>query len=447
MKEAASYQEKVPPQNLEAEQAVLGALFLDKKRIAEAQRLVPPNYFYSEGHRKIFVAILEEYAARGSVDLVIISNALRQKNQLEQAGGSSYLASLVDNAVSSELLAHHAGILKHKAVLRQVIGGSSELIHSAYSAQSSLEEILGQAQSMVADWQRQSVADRESRRLKGSWEQMTEYFASCRETPFPSLNDAFGGMFPGDLIVCGAWPGSGKSAFAQTVLRHLAIEGGWPVFYFGAEMFHQQIYARHLAGMCRIPLNAVKKGQVKEEHKIRALLAAEKQLNDAVLGEYIIKNRINAITLMSEVRRFADEVKKETGLVIVENLQQISWPGKKDKDEIDAVLSALRAFGIEMKTPLFISSQINRPEKGKENVRPTLADFKGTGNIEELADKVLILYRRNYRPQSAGYTDGPEEADVTVAKGGKPIILPFKSSLASKTVVVVSSCVCATAHF
>jgi replicative DNA helicase len=295
----------------------------------------------------------------------------------------------------------------------------------AYEDRESLETIFAQWQGSLSEMLRRSAPAEASQRLGMSLREMNKYFASCRETPFESLNNAYGGLFPGEMIVCGACPGTGKSAMAHAIMRHLAIQEDWPVFYFGAEMTAQKIYVRQLAALCKIPENDIKKGRI-GGGQIESLSNAEQKINAALIGEHIIKDKINAIDLMSRVRKFADETGKEIGLVIVENLQQITWPGKKDKDEIDAVLSALRAFGIEMKIPIYLSAQNKRPDAGKESERPTLDELKGSGNIEEIADKVFLLYRPDYRPQTKNYASGGEEAEVIIAKGGPPIILPFK---------------------
>lgn len=416
---------KIPPQNQEAERAVLGAMLVDNSAILEAQRLLPADYFYFDAHRKIFAAMLDVFAAEKQVDLVSLGNALKQRGHIEVTGGLVYLSSLADSAPSALLLAHHAKILRQKAILRQLIGGSIELMELAYNDSLPLADTLSQAQNLVGELLKQSVAGEATQKLGMPLKQMLAYYTSCRSMPFESLNDdAFGGMFPGELIICGGWPGMGKSAMAHAIMRHLAIQEGWPVFYFAAEMTREKIYVRQLAGMCRLAENAIKKGRINLEQG-EILMAAGEKINAALIGEHIIKDKINAIDLMGRARRFADEVKKEVGLVIVENLQQITWPGKKDKDEIDTILSALRAFGIEMKMPIYLSSQIKRPEGDKGSERPTLDQLKGSGNIEELADKVLLLHRPHYRPKGES-VDGPEDAEVIIAKGGSPKILPFK---------------------
>jgi len=171
---------KIPPQSLEAEQAVLGAILLDNNAIPEAQRLLPENYFYSEAHRLIFVAMLEIYAEQKKVDLILLSNALKAKGRLDKVGGTAYLASIVDNTASVVLLPQHAAILKKKAILRQLIGGSGELMNLAYNEQLPLEDILGQAQELMADLTKQSIASSQVQRLKMPLQHVLDYFANCQ---------------------------------------------------------------------------------------------------------------------------------------------------------------------------------------------------------------------------------------------------------------------------
>ncbi len=417
---------KIPPHSLEAEQAVLGGILGDNDKILEVQKILSANSFYIEAHRKIFLAIADAFKERGSVDLVILTDELRKKGQIEKIGGSAYICSLVDNVASSLLVGHYAEIVKRKDILRKIIGNSSEIANIAYDDREPLEAILAKWQSILADLLRQSALEETSQKLGMPLEQMNLYFASCRETPFELLNRAIGGLFGGELIIIGARPGMGKSALAHGFLRHTAIQEGRPVIYFGAEMSREVIYARQLAAMCKIPYNDLKRGRVNAE-QAEALLVAHKKIDLARINRHIIKDKISAISLMVQVRKFADEVKEEIGLVIVENLQQITWPGKTfrvRKDEADIIMGALKPFGLEMKVPIIISCQINRDPDEREDKHPMLSDLKDTGQIEEVADKILLLFRPNYYDKQP--TEGPEKGELIIGKGGPPISLPFK---------------------
>lgn len=420
-----NFQDKVPPQDREAEQGVLGAMLLDDNSIPEAQRLLPDAYFYSDAHRKIFLAILESHRIHGKADLITVSDVLKERGQIEQVGGTAYLASLVDNVSSALVLPNYAAILKRKALLRQLIAGGIDLVNLAYDGRLPLEDIFGQGQALIADLMKQSVDDHRGQRLKMSLQHALDYFAGCRELPWSSLNEALGGLFGGELIVVGGLPGVGKSTLAHAILRHIAIEEKQPVAYFGPEMASQRIYIRQMAAMCRLPENDIKRSRIKDVESIRALNAASEKWNAADIYDEVIGERISALSLMARVRRFTDLAKRPMGLVVVENLQQVTWPGKKPgKETADAVLSALRAFGIEMKIPIYLSSQLNEPEGEAKDRRPTMDDLRGTGNTQELADKVLLLHRPGYHPKDKVLKKS-EPGEVIIAKGGPSMIVPM----------------------
>lgn len=416
---------KISPHNHEAEQVVLASMLMENKCIPEVQKTLHDKLFYAEAHRKIFSAIVE-MSKQGEVDLIVLSNELRRINQLESVGGSAYIASLVDNLPSAALAGQYAGIVKQKGLLRQVISASSEIMGLAYDDREPLEAILTKWQSLFSDLLKQSAEGESSQKLRLSLEYLKGYFSSCRETPYELLNRALGGLFGGEMIIVGARPGMGKTAFVHGLLRHTAIQENRPSLYFGAEMSREIIYARMLSAMCQIPYNHLKRGRINNE-QVNTLLAAHQKIDAAPINEYIIKDKISAISLIAQIRRFADDSKEEVGLVIVENLQQITWPEKKfktRKEEIDIILESLKPFGIEMKIPIVISCQINRDPEEREDKRPMLSDLKDTGQVEEIVEKVIFPFRPNYYEKKP--VVGPEAAELIVAKGGPPITIPMK---------------------
>jgi replicative DNA helicase len=415
--------EKLPPHNIEAEQAVLGAMLLDNACIPEVQKIITDDSsFYAEIHRKIFLAIMEASKNNGQVDNIILADRLNQLKQLDEVGGRLYLSRLVDNVASAANVGHYAKIIKHTAILRQTISGYADIINMAYDGSQSLEDILGQSQNLLTDLMKQSADDNPIEMLKTPLKDLLNYFANCREMPWSSLNEALGGLFDGELTVVGGLPGVGKSTFAHGLMRNVTIEENRPVVYFGPQMSPQKVQVRQLAAMCRIPENDIKRGRIKEE-QLEALEAATQKINAAEIYREIVGERVSAHTLMTYVRKVTDHAKKPMGLVIVENLQQITYPGKKPgKDTADEVLSALRSFGIEMKIPVYISSQLNESEGGER--RPTIGDLRSTGNTKEIADKILLLHRPGYHPKDKTFKKS-EPGEVIIVKGGPPIVLPF----------------------
>ena len=422
---------KLPPQNIEAEQTVLGVMIEDNETIVEVRKVLLSTDFYNEAHRKIFVAISETFEDLKKVDLVILNDVLKRKNGLDSVGGSTYIASLVDNLASSANLSHYLKIIKHKAILRQIILGCSDTIDDAYDGSNSLEEILAKWQRLQGELIGRLATDEDDHHLIFSADELYGDAASYCETPFETLNDSLGGMFSGEIIIIGGRPGMGKSALAHNCLRHTAISNAKPVVYFAAQMDKKRIYQRLLSAMCKIPFTKIQRGSVDKDDWIK-LEEARAIIDAAPIDEYIIEKEIDVISLEAQARRFADK-RGGSGLIIVENIQQVIYPGKKfdgrnkdeiRKEELKAIISVMRAFGIELKVPLLISSQLNREVEKTDDKHPEMAFLKGAGEIEDIADKIIFPFRPNvYKKEKI---TGPEQAEIIIAKGGEPGSLPFK---------------------
>jgi len=225
--------------------------------------------------------------------------------------------------------------------------------------------------------------------------------------------------------VTGGLPGVGKSTLAHAIMRHIAMEEGWPVAYFGPEMSPEKVYVRQLAAMTWIPENDIKRGRIKEGSQIEALEAASRKIDEAEIYREIVEDKISWFSLTAHVRKFVEMAKRPMGIVIVENLEQITYPGKqKGKETIDAVLGASRGFAKEMIAPVYYSHQMAEPAEGEKDRRPTMGDLFGTKTAQKIADKVILLYRPGYHPKDKVLKKS-EPGEIIVTKGGPSIILPF----------------------
>jgi replicative DNA helicase len=424
--------EKVPPQNLEAEQAALGGILLDNRSLQVVQEIISAGSFYSEAHRIIFSAMVDTLKERGSVDFLVLNDELKRRNQIDKAGGSAYICSLVDNIASAVNIEYYAKIVKRKALLRQIISGCQEHQEMAYEDRESTDEVLASLQGWLDKILKQSAEGEASQKLSMSLEHLQNYFADCRETPFRALNRAISGFFGGQLIIVGARGGMGKTAFVHALLRYTAIQEERPAMYFGAEMSWEVIFTRLLSSMCRVPYNIIKNRRNINAEQAKLLFSAHKKIETARINGYVIKDKISAVSIMAQVKKYQEEIKDEIGFIVIENLDQIIWPEEKfrrderyKKDEIDTILSSLRSFGLEMKIPIIISCQINRNAEDREDKRPELSDLKGTGNIEQIADIVLFPFRPEYYKRDKQLVAGPEPAELIIAKGGPPITMPM----------------------
>lgn len=411
----------IPPRNIEAEMSVLGAMLIEREAICKVKEILSADSFYREAHKKIFIAISDLHQSDKEVDLVILAEELTKRGQMEEIGGVSYIDEILNCTPTATNADYYARIVKKKAVLRKLIGAATEIIQMVYEEREDLDLILAKSQKLFSDVLAQADGENMLGKLEIGQGDLKSHF-SHRETPFEELNRLLGGFFGGELIVVGGRPGMGKTSFVLECLRHTAIKNQRPVIYFGSETTKQIIYSRLLSSICDVDIRDLRRGKIANGQK---LTAAHKEIDSAPIYLLAIKDKISAVLLVSQVRTLMKKI-EDLGLVIVENIQQLIWPEKfkTRKEEVDVILEALKALAIETNAPIILSSQINREVDERENKRPLPSDLKETGRIEELADKILLIYRENYYAKSTANL--PEQGEIIIAKGGPSEILPLK---------------------
>ncbi|MBU4031048.1 AAA family ATPase [Patescibacteria group bacterium] len=419
---------KVPPQSIEAEESLLSAILIQNENLIAVRDILDPEDFYRSAHQKIFSAILKLANQRTPIDLVTTVNCLKTNGQLEEIGGAFYLAQLVDSVPMAVNARHYAKIIKKCSTKRRIIEGTNSLVKKAFEPASEIDELLADILEMQSKIMRNSAAGNGAIKLKMTTEDLQSYFSSLRETPFNSLNQVIEGLMVGELTIIGGRPGMGKTALALEFLSHTAIDEGSPVIYCGAQMSKPRIYARLLAQRCKINLRKILGGRVPEE-KQKQLLENHRLINQASIETIIIKNRISVPDLMAQVLRALDRTKEKLGLLIIENLQQLIWPGKtfeRDWEQVSFMVEKLRPFCYEIGTPIIASSQLNRKLEDREDKRPLLSDLFGKAG-EDLADNVFFPFRPNVYDKSIIKEEGrPEkDAEISISKGGAPVRLPF----------------------
>ncbi len=420
---------KVPPQNIEAEESILSALLLDNNELFAVREILEPEDFYSTAHTKIFAAILELADQKKPIDLVTLTDCLKTRNQLEKIGGAIYLARLIDAAPMAVNARHYAEIVKEKAGKRLFIAKTNELSKKAYDDTIELGELLAEDREMSLEIMKKVTRGDGAKKLEITSEDLTNYFSSVRETPFESLNNLIEGLKVGELMVIGGKSGMGKTGLALQFLNHTAINQNRPSIYFGAQMSKPRIYARLLAQRCKVPLGKIMTSRVPKE-KQKLVFENHAIINAATIFDHIIKNKISVIELQTKVMRAQDEAKEELGLVTIENLQQLFWPGKnfsKPWDEASFMAEKLKQLCYEIGgIPVTVSSQLTRTKDNSEDNRPTPSEIFGKLG-EELADLILMLYRPNFFEKREIKEEGrPErDAEIIIGKGGPSLNLPF----------------------
>ena len=411
--------DKIPPQNIEAEMATLGAMLIDEKVIAEILEFIDDRSFYKREHQIIFKSIISLFDVRKKVDILTVSEALSKKKVLEKAGGSVYLTTLADFVPTSANAAHYAKIVKEKEILRSLIGGANEIADLVYKDQEEVSGILDKAEKLIFE-----ISDR---RVEGSYVHIKDiikdgielieslYHKKSRVTGIPTGFKDFdlktAGLQNGDLIIAAGRPSMGKSAFVTSMAGYIAVEEKIPVAIFSLEMSKEQLMQRFLCAQAKVEINRVRTGFLAPS-EWPILTNAAGKLSEAPI--YIDDTpALNIFEIRSKARR----MKAHHGikLILVDYLQLIRGMRRGDnrQQEISDISQSLKALAKELNVPVIAVSQLSRAVESREGHRPKLSDLRESGAIEQDSDVVCLLFREEYYKPT---DENRGIADVIIAK-------------------------------
>ncbi|MBI5665179.1 MAG: replicative DNA helicase [Nitrospirae bacterium] len=425
--------DRLPPQNIEAEQSVLGAVLLENEAIAVVIEQLQPGDFYKDSHKKIFVVMLELYEKNEPIDLITVTEILSRKEQLEEIGGASYLSSIVNLVPTSANARYHAKIVKEKAVLRNLIVTATEIITESYDTEQDVHELLDKAESKIFNISEKAIRQTYvhiKSVVKDTIELVDKLFDKKERitglaTGFTDLDEATTGFHPGDLIVIGARPGMGKTAFCLNIVTQAAIEGNVPIAVFSLEMTKEQIVLRMLCSEAEVDSKAVRSGYHSKED-YRKLVNAAGRLSESPI---YIDDSFNSIL---DIRAKSRRLRAEHGLclIVVDYLQLMSGSGAHLAREqvISDISRSLKALAKDLSVPVIVISQLNRScETRGDSKRPLVADLRESGAIEQDADTILFLYRDEYYKKQDSLKKGIAELDIAKQRNGptKVIELAF----------------------
>jgi len=421
MKDADPSLFKLPPQNLEAEQSILGGILLDNQALNNVLEILNANDFYSDVHRKIFAAILELSEKNEPCDVVTLSNNLKDKKQLDQIGGRVYLASLVDNVPSAANIAYYSKIVKEKAVLRGLIDAATGILNKSYNMGADIDTVLDEAEHAIFEISenkiRPSFYSFKTLIKEGikTIEKLYERKELVTGVPsgFERIDELTSGLQKSDLVIIAGRPSMGKTAFALDIAKHAALESGIPVAIFSLEMSKEQLAIRMLASEAKVDSQRIRKGFLGETDWPKLITAASK-----LSESQIFIDDTAAITVL-EMKAKARRLKADTGLglVIIDYLQLMRSGGFKDsrEQEISEISRSLKALAKELSVPVIALSQLNRKVEDRTNKRPQMADLRESGAIEQDADLIAFIYRDEVYNRSE---DNPEKgiAEIIIGK-------------------------------
>jgi len=394
--------EKVPPQNLEAEIAVLGSMLIEEEAIGQAVETAKASFFYRDAHKKIFQAIVDLYSSNKAVDLVTLTEELKKKGALEEVGGAAYLTELTAAVPTAANVAHYAKIVKEKAILRNLINTATQIVAQSYDGQQDANVLLDKAERLIFDIsgsQLQGISVSIKDIIKDSIEAIEGFYrrkahVTGLPTGFDDLDMMTAGLHGGELIVIAGRPSMGKSALSACIAEYVGVQEQKPVAIFSIEMSKEQLVQRMLCSHARVELQKARSGFLTQSDWPKLVTAAGR-LAEAPI--YIDDSAgLTALELRAKARRMKSRHNIE--LIIVDYLQLMTGSTNIEnrQQEISEISRSLKALAKELSLPLIAVSQLSRAPEKRETFRPRLSDLRESGAIEQDADVVMLLFREEY---------------------------------------------------
>jgi len=395
---------KLPPQNLEAEQAVLGSVLIDKNAIFRVADLLVPEDFYSPAHERIYEAILELYAKRQPIDVFSLTNFLKEREALKEVGGSTYLAELTNQVATASHAQHYATIVKKNKTLRDLIRASAEIAEGAFNQSGEIEDLMDDVEQKILSISQKSVPQNFASvkdELKNAYERIEKLHAGGGKlrgvpTGFPELDNTLSGLQKSELVVLGARPSVGKTSLALDIARHAAREN-FTVGFFSLEMSREQVIDRIIAAESQVPLWNILTGRISNDNEFAMIQGALDKLSNTKL--FIDDSpSLNIMQMRSMARRL--QVEHGLDLLVVDYLQLIRPRINSDNmvQQITEISRGLKALARELKVPLLALSQLSRGVEQRDHKIPRLSDLRESGAIEQDADVVMFIYRDEKSP-------------------------------------------------
>ncbi len=410
-----------PPQNIEAEQSLLGTILLQDKSIINIVEVLSPEDFYRDANRTIYQVMLDLFEKREPHDLLTVKNLLQERNKLNEIGGAAYLASLTDIIPFAETLVHHAEIIRKKSILRQLIRTTSEVAARCYESQDDIDALVDEAERTIfniAQSKNKQGFQPMSTIVPKAFDRITRLFDRKEHitgvaTGYEQFDLMTAGFQPSDLIILAGRPSMGKTALAMNMVQHAALVEKIPVAVFSLEMSMEQLALRMLCSIGQIDSQRIRTGRLIETDWPKLTRAT------GMLTESPIHIDDSAGITVLEMRAKARRLKSEhnIGMVVVDYLQLMQGRARSENrvQEISEISRSLKAMAKELDVPVVALSQLNRSLESRPDKRPMLSDLRESGAIEQDADVIVFIYRDEVYNKSE---DNPNRgiAEIIVGK-------------------------------
>jgi replicative DNA helicase len=415
--------DKLPPQNIEAEQSVLGCLMLDKDAIIRVADILEAGDFYRGNHNVIYRIMLDLYEKNEPIDLLSLTSRLENKKKLEEIGGASYLTSLVNMVPTAAHVAHYANLVKQKKVLRDLIDASYQITEASYREPDDVEELVDEAEQKIFSISQKSV-NQKFIPIKEGLEEAFERIDRLHKgdgalrgvsTGFTDLDNYLSGLQKSDLIILAARPSLGKTTLALDFVRHIAVKDKTPVGIFSLEMSREQLIDRLVCAQAEVDLYRMRTGKLTGEgpnNDFEKIQQAMDQLSNAPIfiddtpSPSILHMRTMARRLQSE---------HQLGMLVIDYLQLIQPRNNFDSSvqQVTEISRSLKALSRELNLPVLAISQLSRAVESRSPAIPKLSDLRESGSLEQDADLVMMIYRED---KDRTNSEKKNIADIIIAK-------------------------------
>jgi replicative DNA helicase len=394
--------DRIPPQNIDAEQSVLGAILLDREAIYRAMKLLRPEDFYRESHRLIFETMLELDESGSPVDMITLCEQLRLKGALEKAGGVSYIASLAEMVPTAANIDYYTRIVEEKALLRTLIQLSTRIAGMGFEEGEEPEKLIAEAERMITELggRRAATSFFAIKEILLETFSRLEFLYSNQggamgvPTSFSDLDRLCTGLQPSDLIILAGRPGMGKTALGLGIGYSAALKQNIPVAVFSLEMSREQLVQRILCAEAKVDQHRLRTGDLSEEdwRKLH-------ETKDKIANIPIFIDDTPGITVR-QVRAKARQLKAEKGLglIVIDYLQLMQGSKKAEnrQQEISEISRSLKGLAKELNVPVLALAQLSRSVEQRDKKRPIMSDLRESGSLEQDADLVMFIYRDEY---------------------------------------------------
>ena len=422
--------QKVPPQNLEAEQSLLGCLLIDKDAIIKIADIVMENDFYKDSHRIIYETMKDLYAKHEPIDILSLTNRLEEKNKLEEIGGRSYLALLSNFSATAAHVEHYANIIQRKATLRRLLAAASEISELGFKEEEDIDKLLDESEQKlfsVSQKYLKNVFIPVDKLLNDAFERIDELHKQSGKlrgitTGFHDLDNLLAGLQKSDLIILAARPSVGKTSLALDVARQAAVKSKIPVGIFSLEMSKEQLVDKLLCAQSNVSLWRMRTGKLSDRDDDNDFARIGEGMGILSEAPIYIDDSPNCSVMEIRTKARRLQIEKNLGLLVVDYLQLMEGRGKYGDNrvqEVSEITRSLKGIARELNIPVLALSQLSRQVEQTKPAIPKLAHLRESGSIEQDADVVMFIYRkaadRNYNREELSMED-QHKAEIHVAK-------------------------------